>query len=92
MKEMSKVFEYGTCKFNIKVELNTRTEKRPNGNTWHDVTVNDMGLSNFYFKNTVEDIDLPNYLQVCEKKCIEWVDGFSTESKTEKYLTSLGFK
>lgn len=92
VRVMNKVFEYSGFKFNIKVELNAVSEKRPNGTTWHEVTVNDMGHANFYFSHKVEDSELERYISSCEHRCMEWVDKSNNISSAEKYLTSVGFK
>jgi hypothetical protein len=44
----NKQFEYEGYTFNIKVELNNFAERRPGGARGHQITINDMGVSNFY--------------------------------------------
>jgi hypothetical protein len=92
MSTMSKVFEYCDHKFYISVVLNAVVEKKPDGERWHEITVNAMGPSNFYTRHKVLDCDIEKYIALCEQKCIDYVDTLNPQSKTERYLLSVGFK
>ena len=50
---MNNQFEYRGFNFNIKVELNTKVEKRINGERWHTITTNCMDADNYYKKEEV---------------------------------------
>lgn len=93
MNEMSKEFDYRGYKFNIKVELNSIIEKTPNGKKWHNITINDMGVTNYYHKQSVEDSLLIKTLSDMENEAKLWVDKRSYNNPTpDSRLTELGFK
>ena len=93
MQEMNKIFEYRDYKFNIKVELNSRVEKTPNGKRWHNITINDMGVTNYYKKREVEDNFLVKTILDIENEAKLWVDIRSyNEASPDSRLTELGFK
>ena len=90
---MNKIHEYRGYKFNIKVELNYRVEKRINGKREHKVTLNDMGPSNYYQSIYVETCNLEENIQLMIEDAETWVDTRVDGNKTfeEKLLASLGF-
>jgi hypothetical protein len=93
MNEINKIFEYRGYKFNIKVELNTRIEKSPNGKRWHNVIINDVGVTNYYNKQEVEDSLLLKTLSDMENIAKSWVDNRSYNNPTQdSILSELGFK
>jgi hypothetical protein len=93
INKMNKQFEYRDFNFNIKVELNTKVEKRIDGERWHTVTTNCMDGGNYYKKEEVNDKFLVPYILACERlaeKCIdEKIDG---KSSPDARLSELGFK
>jgi hypothetical protein len=93
MQEMNKEFVYCKYKFNIKVELNSRIEKTPNGKIWHNIIVNDMGVTNYYKKREVEDSLLLKTISDMENDAKLWVDNRTENiSKPDSRLSDLGFK
>lgn len=90
---MNKEFEYRGFNFNIKVELNTKVEKRINGERWHTVTINCMDFDNYYKKEEVNDKFLVLYVQKCEKQAKNYIDTkLDSRSSSDVRLLKLGFK
>ncbi len=90
--EMNKQFEYRGYKFNIKVELFTQVEKRPNGITWHTVIINDMGQSNYYKKDNVNDSLLMLHIASAENEAKKFVDTREDgEKPPHDKLAAIGF-
>ena len=85
---MNKQFEYRGFNFNIKVELNTKVEKRIDGERWHTVTTNCMDFDNYYKKEEVNDKFLVICVQECERLAKMYVDEKNHFSK-RKDLSSL---
>ena len=93
MHTANKQFEYRGFKFNIKVELNTRVEKRIDGDRWHTVTTNFMDVDNYYQKEEVLDKFLEMQIGDSERYAKEYVNKkLDGESPIDKRLSSLGFK
>lgn len=92
MGTMNKEFEYKGHRFNIKVKLNTEVERRPNGKIWHTVTINDMGLGNFYQSIDVEDYDLVREITRLEVMAIASVDNTKRDRSPNPILYDLGFR
>lgn len=46
----NKQFDCNGREYNIKVEMNVSTERSPTGYHWHDITVNNIGQTNSYYK------------------------------------------
>jgi hypothetical protein len=90
---MNKVHEYRGYKFNIKVELNYKVEKRIDGKRAHKVTLNDLGASYYYETKLTETCALEENIQLMIDDAQTWVDKREDGSKTfeEKLLASLGF-
>jgi len=90
---MDKQFEYRGFNFNIKVELNTKVEKRIDGERWHTIIVNCMDSDNYYKKEVVNDRFLVmcvlNYESLAKKYVDEKLDGKPT---ADERLSELGFK
>lgn len=94
MKTLNKIFEYKDYKFNIKVELNFSAERRPGGLVLHKITLNDMGISNFYKTLPVATSEIERIIELLENVAKEWVDerlGLGL-SEIEIKLGQLGFK
>ena len=90
---MNKQFEYRGFNFNIKVELNTKVEKRIDGERWHTVTTNCMDVDNYYKKEEVNDKLLVMYVQDCERLAKKYVDEKLDEKPyPDARLLELGFK
>ena len=90
----NKEFEYRGYQMNIKIEKDTKIEKRIDGNRWHTVTTNCMGHDNYYQKDEVLDNALEVYLFNAENKAKEYIDKKldNTTDDFTKRLNSLGFK
>ena len=90
---MNKEFEYRGFNFNIKVELNTKVERRIGGERWHTVTINCMNLDNYYNKEQINDKLLVLYVQDCERVAKKYVDAKLDEKpRVDERLSELGFK
>lgn len=89
---MNKQFEYRGYKFNIKIELNTRVEKRINGDRYHTVTTNCLGYDNYYKKEEVNDKLLEVFIHGCEAEAQKYVDRKLDGNEIENRLSKLGFK
>jgi hypothetical protein len=90
---MNKEFEYRGFKFHIKVEFNTKTERRLDGETWHTIIVNCMDFDNYYVKEEVNDKLLELFIHDCERIAKKYIDE-KLEGKTtvNARLSKLGFK
>lgn len=91
-KQYNKVFEYKGRKFNIQVVLDSKVEKKLDGDVWHEVTVNDMGFSNYYNRELILSDDLPRYIKARIEDIKLFVDKPLNVSKTEQILLDLGFE
>ena len=90
---MNKQFEYRGFKFNIKVELNTKVEKRIDGERLHTVTTNCMDADNYYKKEEVNDKFLVMCVQDCETIAKKYVDEkLDGKQSPDERLSKLGFK
>ena len=90
---MNKQHEYNGYTFNIKVELNTKVEKRINGERWHTVTTNCMDVDNYYKKEEVNDNFLVMCVQDCERLAKKYVDEkLDGKQSPDARLSELGFK
>jgi hypothetical protein len=90
---MNKQFEYRGFNFNIKVELNTKVEKRIDGERWHTVTTNCMDVDNYYKKEEVNDNFLVMCVQDCERLAKKYVDEkLDGKPSPDARLSELGFK
>lgn len=93
MLQYNKEFEYKGSRFNITVELNTKVEKRMNGDRWHSIRCNDMGAGNYYEKKQVIDADLESEILACQERAKASVGTIPhSESEQELLLIKLGFK
>jgi len=93
MSVMNKEFDYRGYKFNIKVELNTRAERRMDGERWHTVTVNCMDFDNYYKKEEVKDRFLELCVQDAERLAKQYIDEKEDGKKPDdERLSALGFK
>jgi hypothetical protein len=91
--DMNKEFEYKNHTFNIKVELNTKVERRPNGNRWHTVTINCMDNDNYYKKAEVLDEKLVDHIKFGEQLAKKYIDEkLSKVNPIDERLSKLGFK
>lgn len=90
--KLNKQLDYGGYLFNISIELLTSIEKRIGGKREHTVIVNDMGVTNYYQKYTVDDANLNQEMDDIFKKTKQWVDSKSTDDNTVKILKTMGFK
>ena len=90
---MNKQFEYRGFNFNIKVELNTKVEKRINGERWHTITTNCMDVDNYYKEEEVSDKFLVVCVQDCERLAKKYVDEkLDGKPSPDARLSELGFK
>lgn len=90
---MNKEFDYRGYKFNIKVELNTRVERRMDGERWHTVTTNCMDFDNYYKKEEVKDRFLEVCVQDAERLAKQYIDEKEDGKKSDdERLSALGFK
>ena len=94
MSAMNKEHEYGGYKFNIKVELNHRVEKRIDGKREHKITVNDMGATNYYQTHLAESHNLEEIITYMMEDAEKWVYNRTNCDKTQEQLLleSMGFK
>lgn len=90
-KSMSKVFAYKNYKFNVKVELDFRVEKKINGNRFHRVTMSDMGSSNWFQEKEVLTKELSETISHFQIQAEMFVDDRDKRSEEEKFLASIGF-
>lgn len=90
---MNKQFEHRGFNFNIKVELNTKVERRIAGERWHTVTTNCIDVDNYYKKEEVSDNFLVVYVQDCERLAKKYVDEkLDGKPSPDARLSELGFK
>jgi hypothetical protein len=90
---MNKEFEYRGFKFNIKVEFNTKTERRLDGETWHTIIVNCMDFDNYYVKEEVNDKLLELFIHDCERIAKKYIDEkLEGKATVNARLSKLGFK
>lgn len=93
MSEMNKQHDYRNYKFNIKVELNHKVEKKIDGKREHKVTLNNMGSSNYYQSQLVETQNLSEIIELMIEDAEKWVDkqinGY--KSPEQLILISMGF-
>lgn len=91
---MNKQHSYRGYTFNIKVELNNRIEKRIDGKREHKITLNDMGVSNYYQTMFCETKGLGVVIHSMTREAEVWVDKQLDGDKSEEVLLleSLGFK
>ncbi len=92
MNTKNKEFKYQNYNFNIKIELFSKVEKRPNGKIWHTITINDMGPSNFYHKKQVLDEDLEKEIYALQKKAQDYADNKIEKRDIDLRLEKLGFE
>ena len=90
-KIMNKEYLYKNYKFNIRVSLNTSTERRINGNNYHKVTISDMGSSNWFQEKEVLSIELLSIIENFEKLANDFVNDKDNRTDDEKLLSSVGF-
>lgn len=90
--EMNKQFEYRGYRFNICVRLDATVERRLNGKRYHTVVCNDMGVTNYYHKEEVEDQFLVQQVntevELAQKFVDECEDG---KQPLDQRLAHLGF-
>lgn len=91
---MNRQHEYLGYKFNIKVELNNRVEKRINGIREHKITLNDMGCSNYYQTRFCNSNQLGLMITSMILEAEVWVDKQNNGDDSEDVLLlkSLGFE
>lgn len=89
----NKEFQYKNYIFNIKIELDVKIEKKPDGKRWHRITINDMGFGNFYKSyEFLSDSNIAEEVGKATSLAEEYVDRHNKMSKTEEELIGLGFK
>ena len=88
---MYKVFEFKDYKFCIKVELNAVDEKRTDGKKYHRVTINDMGLSNWFRTKNVLTEHLRMGISDLEILAMDFVNKRVYATVEERILSDLGF-
>ncbi len=81
-KEMNKTFEYGSYKFNIKVELHIKR-----------IVISDMGAGNWRLeKEVATDEEVLGAIEGCKNSAISYVNNRDNRPEIEKQLSDLGFK
>jgi hypothetical protein len=89
---MNKEFSYKNYNFNIKVELDVKIERRFNGKRFHKVIINDMGVTNYIYSETVESDKLTDTIDEMVSKTKLWVDSREGGSDTiVSVLKDMGF-
>lgn len=90
---MNKEFEYRGYKFNIKVDLNIKAERRMGGEVWHLITINCMDKDNYYKKEEVNDKFLEIAVQDAERVAKKYIDEKEDGRPSPNVrLSELGFK
>jgi len=91
MGSFNKEIEYNNYKFNIKVDLDVEVEKCPNGKRWSKITINDLGPSNYYQQEKVENALIIRMIESLTLNAKEWVDNLTKLSGIEFLLIENGF-
>jgi hypothetical protein len=92
-KVFNKVVQYEDYKINIKIELFTKIEKRPDGNSWHTLTVNDMGFGSYYkHYDVLSTHDLEAEVNLAIETFKESVKHVKDVPQVYQTLLDLGFK
>lgn len=92
---MNKQFEYRGYNFNIRVDLNTKIERRPNGRRWHTITINCIDDQDYNKTAEVEDAFLEVFIGNIEYTAKEFIDNKEDGKKKnldEQRLIKLGFE
>ena len=87
--------EYKNHRFNVKVELNWKVKRTPNGRRFHRITVNDTGPRNYHQVNEeVMTSTLENSILMMIFDVKRWVDeqDESFLSQEQQILMKLNFK
>lgn len=93
MKSMIKECEYRGYKFDIEVRLNTRVEKKIDGERWHTVITTIMDIANYCEKEEVKDEFLELFVFEAEKSAKKCIDEKEDGKKPiHQRLSALGFK
>jgi hypothetical protein len=94
MSTLNKVHEYKDYKFNIKVELDYQVERSLDGKREHNITLNDMGPSNYYQTHLAETHNLQEIIELMIEDAEKWVYEKINEGKpqAQRILEYLGFK
>lgn len=90
-KEMNKIFDYKNFQFNIQVRLNSRVEKRINGNRFHKVSISYMGSTNWVQMKEVSTNELYKTISEFQILAENFVDNKDNRSAEEKMLLEWGF-
>ena len=72
--ELNKEVSYNGYKFNIKVELDIKTADINKGKRYHTITINDMGVTNYYKKLSAEHNELVKAINTLTEEAKAWVD------------------
>jgi len=90
---MNREFHYRSYKFNVKVELNTKIEKRMGGDSFSRITLNDMGGTSYYEVKEVNNQILTESIQKMENDARHFVDIREKKefSPLQASLLELGF-
>lgn len=88
---MNRIFKHEDFTFNVKVELNIKAERRPNGLVWHRITISDMGSSNWLQTKEVEEFWLMSAIKDFEDLAKQYVDAKDTRPEIIKKLSACGF-
>lgn len=94
MSTFNKEHQYKGYKFNIKVELDFQVERSLDGKREHNITVNDMGPSNYYQTHLAETHNLQETIELMTEEAEKWVERKLDELKSpaQRVLENLGFK
>ena len=95
MSTMNKQHEYRNYKFNIKVELNHKVEKRIDGKREHRIVIyNTLGAIDYYQTHLAETVNLEEIIYCMIEDAEKWVDRLTNADKSPEQLLleSMGFK
>lgn len=93
-REFNKAEEYGKYRFNIKVELHSSAVRTPGGVVTHLITINDMGVTNYYRTYECISENLEATINTAIDNAHTWVDARENRHKAveELLLEKLGFE
>lgn len=95
MVVMNKEFIYNENVFNIKVELNYKSERRINGHQWHRITITDTKSGNWTDTLDIEagsSHRLASAIRDLQNNARRYTDGLDSLTAEEYLLIDAGFK
>lgn len=93
-QEFNKVSEYNHYRFNTKVQLNHSAVRTPGGVVTHLITINDMGVTNYYRTYECVSGDLEKTVNLAYANACAWVDDRDHTRKSVEQITleKMGFE